>query len=176
MKKVFTFTFGLLLFLTACAYSSDVEPASPLNLAAFVENGVIVHLALEQDSGGQFFLAATFIAEDGYHLYSKNLPREGLNGLGRPTLLELVDGSEMKAVGALAESVKPEQAEGPAGLLIYPVGPVTLRLPVTLPEGTGWFDEQVSLTYMACTDNVCKPPLIGKLVSVRVPGAEEILP
>jgi hypothetical protein len=59
-------------------------------------------------------------------------------------------------------------------LLVYPEGPVTLRLPILLPEGEGWFDEQVSVTFMACSDGTCCPPVVGKLVTVRVPGAQEI--
>ena len=168
---------ALLIFLLAsCAAHPDLSTRSPLPLAKASENDVTVNLTLELDSAGQVWLAATFTPENGWHLYSKDLPRDGLNGMGRPTLLELVPRSQLEVAGALTESVESGQADGPEGLLIYPAGPVTLRLPVILPEGSGWFDEQISITYMSCTANLCRPPVIGKLVSVRVPGAAELHP
>jgi hypothetical protein len=143
-------------------------------LASFTENKVTVEIALEIDDSGQAWLSARFTPEAGYHLYSKDIPSGGVEGLGRPTLLELVPGSRLESAGVLSESVGAVQDEGPAGLLVYPAGPVTLRLPVILLEGTGWFDEQVSVTYMACAEGVCLPPVEGRLVQVRVPGAEEV--
>ena len=60
---------------------------------------------------------------------------------------------------------------GSDALLVYPAGPVTLSLPVILPEGKGWVQEQVSITYEACSDMTCLTPVIDKLVPVRVPEA-----
>jgi hypothetical protein len=59
-------------------------------------------------------------------------------------------------------------------LFIYPVGEVILTLLVELPQGDGWYDEQVSITYMACKDGRCYPPVEAKIIPVRVPGVEEI--
>jgi hypothetical protein len=160
----------LALALTACVRGGRL--AYPLSLASFTENEVTVEIRLEQENGGQFFLAATFTPEAGHHLYGKDLPAGGVDGLGRPTRLELVPGSGLVAAGELMESVSALPADEPPGLLVYPEGPVTLRLPVQLPEGGGWFDEQVSVTYMACTDGQCCPPVLGKLVALRVPGAD----
>ncbi len=173
MTRRLHFVFCFLLFLAACRSSVDPGPASSYPLASFTENKVTVEIVLELDDSGQAWLAATFMPEEGYHLYSKDIPRSGVDGLGRPTLLELVPASRLESIGALSESVGAQQDEGPEGLLVYPAGPVTLRLPVVLPEGSGWFDEQVSVTYMACSEGVCSPPVAGKLVPVRVPGAEE---
>ncbi|MBI4732499.1 MAG: hypothetical protein HY781_10350 [Chloroflexi bacterium] len=174
MNRLARFAFCLLFFLAACGSPADPGPASPYPLASFTENRVTVEIALEFDETGQAWLAAAFTPEEGYHLYSKDIPRGGVDGLGRPTLLELVPGSRLEPAGELTESVGAQQEEGPEGLLVYPEGPVTLRLPVNLPEGAGWFDEQVSVTFMACASGVCCPPVAGKLVQVRVPGTEEV--
>ncbi len=181
MTRLLRFTLFALLLLTACGSKPDpstgsgqrLKPGSPLNLASFTENSVTVALALELDSAGQAWLAATFMPVDpAGHLYDKDTPREGVDGMGRPTLLELVPGSQIQAAGALIESVTPVPDDEGKGPLEYPVGPVTLRLPIVLPDGDGWFDEQVSVTYMACSGVSCLPPVEGKLVTLRVPGRE----
>jgi hypothetical protein len=173
MKKL-QFTLIVLLLLTACGSKPDLKPGSPLPLASFTENSVTVTLALELDSAGQVWLAATFTPTDpAFHVYSMDIPRDGVDGLGRPTLLELAPGSRMQAAGPLTASAEATD-EDIDGLPTYPAGPVTLRLPVTLPPGAGWVDESVSITYMACGNGSCWPPVIGKIVPVRVPGAEAI--
>jgi hypothetical protein len=176
MKKQLRFVFCLVLLLAACGSKPDLQPGSPLPLASFTENSVTVTLALELDSAGQTWLAATFMPTDpACHLYSKDTPPDGVDGLGRPTLLELAPGSQMQAAGPLTESAAAQVSAEAAGLFEYPAGPVTLRLPVTLPPGAGWVDESVSITYMACGSGSCWPPVIGKVVPVRVPGADDIL-
>jgi hypothetical protein len=171
MTRRLGFTLFTLLFLVSCA--GRAWPASPLALAVFTENSVTVDLRLERDAKGQDFLSATFTPVDpALHLYSMDAPRAGVDGLGRPTLLELVPGSRIQAVGALSASVLPEPDEDGNGLLAYPAGAVTLHLPILLPEGTGWFDEQVSITYMACSGASCQPPVVGKLVTLHMPGRD----
>ena len=153
------------------------RPVSPYQLAAFSQNYVAVKVFLQQDSNGRSFLSATFTPESGYHLYSKDIPREGVYGEGRPTLLELIPGSQMHPVGELIASAEAEVSDmGTDALLVYPAGPVTLRLQVSLPPGAGWYDDKVRITYMACSQSTCRPPVIGKQIPVRVPGAEERFP
>ena len=164
----------LMLSLAACAPALAVS--LPLKLASSTENGVSVDIFLERDPTGGFILAAAFTPEAGFHLYSMDLPREGVNGQGRPTLLELTPGTRLQAAGELSESVAAEQATGPEGLRIYPDGPVTLRLAVVLPVESGWFDDRVSVSYMACSGNRCKAPVIAKLIPVRLPRMKEIKP
>jgi hypothetical protein len=64
------------------AYSERVA------LASFTENYVDVSIYLERNSAGNYFLSGTFRPPTGYHLYSKDIPLTGVNGLGRPTLIE----------------------------------------------------------------------------------------
>lgn len=184
MTRILRFTLFVVLLLTACGTNPDpsarsgqsLQPDSPLTLASFTQSTVEVTLTLEQDASGQVYLAATYTPEEGEHLYSKDISLTGVDGLGRPTLLELAPESKLVAQGALTESVASIPLEGSPELLVYPAGPVTLRLAVALPEGEGWFEEQVSVTYMACAEGSCFAPVIGKLVDVRVPGSEEVDP
>jgi len=63
---------------------------------------VDVTIVLEREENDQFFLSATFTPLDpSLHLYSKEIPRKGVEGLGRPALLELTQGSSIKASGEL---------------------------------------------------------------------------
>ena len=125
------------------------------------------------DQHGGAILLASFNPPEGYHLYSKDSPRIGLNGLGRPTLLELPTNSQMTASGELMESVNAQVPDfEPRELLVYPVGAVTLSLRVELPQGDEWLDDFVSVTYMACSDTLCHPPVMGKVVPIRIPGVD----
>jgi hypothetical protein len=94
-----------------------------------------------------------------------------VDGLGRPTLLELAEGSALKANGELIESVVSSQATlGLNELLLYPAGPVTLSLPVLLPDGNSWVNDEVIVTYMACDDQGCRAPVEKKAIAVKIPG------
>ena len=176
LKDFFVFPVGLALFLSACA-SSTSGFVSPHQLAAFSQNSVSVAIALQQEASGNTFLTATFTPISGDHLYSKDIPREGVDGEGRPTLLELTLQSALRATGELKASVEDEVfSTGPEALKVYPSGPVTLRLPVSLPAGRGWYDDQVSVTYMACSQTTCKAPVVGKIVRVLIPRKGQLQP
>ena len=177
-SRGFAIFFALLtltVFSVACAPKAILAPGGSLPLTSFSENSVDVSITLTRDALGTILLTATFTPPPDGHLYGKNIPRTGVDGLGRPTLLELTDRSKMEALGTLMESLPAliEEFES-LELPVYPDGPVTLSLPVELPSGKEWVDDEISVTFMACTDNGCKPPVIGKIVQVRVPGAEAI--
>ncbi len=164
----------LLLVLPACSRGGLMNPL-PLGTAS--QNHVLVEISLERDSDGTTWLTATFTPDDpGLHLYSKDLPRQGSNGLGRPTLLELPDSSWLAAMGEMTESVQADGISGIEQVPVYPAGPVTLRLPVRLPPGKGWFDQEVFVTYMACREGACMPPVENKPIAIRIPGEEEYHP
>jgi hypothetical protein len=160
-----------ILFATALGSCTSGQ-GSVLPLTSFTENDVEVTLSLKQDANGNSVLSATFLPPKGYHLYSKDIPISGVDGLGRPTLLELTAESLMQATGILGESVKPEKPDfEPKELLVYPAGAITLSLPVKLPPGEDWVEDDLSITYMACSASACKPPVVGKIISVRIPEA-----
>jgi hypothetical protein len=158
------------LLLTAC------QPAQspPLELARFTENSVEVTVTLARAEDGQVFLSATFKPVEGnLHLYSKEVPRSGVDGLGRPALIELAQDSAIKANGQLIESAPAQiPLSGPQNLRVYPAGAITLSLPVILPVGKNWLDEKVIVTYMACTDYSCRPPVEGKVIQIQIPENE----
>ena len=147
-----------------------------LTLASFDENSVNVIITLKRDAADAVSLTATFTPlEAGFHLYSKDLPRNGVGGLGRPTLLELSPDSKMQAIGPVAESVPANiSSADPSGTLIYPNGPVTLTMPVRLPAGRALTADEISLTYMACSAGGCKAPVIGKMIPIKIPGADAL--
>jgi hypothetical protein len=150
--------------------SSDQEL---LPLAEFTQSYVVVSLQLERGDAGQATLVATFTpTEPDAHLYSKDLPKDGVDGVGRPTLVELSDGSLLQPAGDLQESVPATEDTSDAslpGLLVYPAGAVTLRLPVQLLVSTQ-VDDQVLITYMSCTPRGCHAPVVGRAVDVTIPA------
>lgn len=169
--------FFLIIWVLTTGASCTPAPRQRMALASFTENYVQVSILLERGPAGDYILSATFMPPDGYHLYSKDIPLTGVNGLGRPTLLELTSASRMEAMGELVESAVAQGADfGPKELLVYPTGPVTLSLPVQLPSGDDWVDDELKITYMACSSVQCKPPAVGKLVSIRIPGANVLDP
>ena len=167
MKKNLAFSILLLLLSSACSQSRTY----PLELAAFTKNSVSVLVRLEKDNDARYFLSATFTPEQGLHLYSKDLPVTGVDGLGRPTLVEAGDKSQYSVKGDLIESVSAQIPEfEPKSLLVYPAGTVTLSLPIDLPPGKAWTVDTVKITYMACSDNGCKAPVIRQELAIRIPG------
>ena len=87
---------------------------------------------------------------------AKTLPPGGINGVGRPTRLDIVSG--LTAVGELTADATTSdlKTEGiPEVLPVYPDRPVTLRLPVRV-AGDG--NAQVRMSYMACSPVTCLPP------------------
>jgi len=167
---------GIIVLLAAFASCTSAE-SERISLASFTENYVDVSIHLERDPQGKYLLSATFTPPEGYHLYSKDIPVTGADGLGRPTLLELTPNSLMKPAGMLVESVKAQVPDfGPENLLVYPVGAVTLSLSVELPPGNGWTEDELQVTYMACSASLCKPPVVAKHVLVSIPGMEMLDP
>ena len=174
MKSTHNLQAALCTILMLTMFVSCNSAASEsIRLAAFTENYVEVLIYVEHTSEGNYILSATFTPPEGYHLYSKDIPLTGIDGVGRPTLLTLTSNSGIKATGALMESVKAQSLDfEPKELLVYPTGAVTLSLPVELPPGDVWIDDEVQVTYMACNASLCKPPVVGKVVSLRIPGAD----
>jgi hypothetical protein len=163
-----------LLIMTSCQPASVLEPGQTLQLATSAENKVEVTIALTRSEDGQFILSATFTPQLlDMHLYSREIPRNGVDGVGRPTLLELAEGSNIKVNGEVVESVTSSQSSSfdAEGLLLYPAGPVTLSLPVLLPDGNNWIDEKVIVTYMACDGQGCRAPVQQKPIAIKIPGS-----
>ncbi|MBA3684011.1 MAG: hypothetical protein H0W72_02060, partial [Planctomycetes bacterium] len=132
-------------------------------------NQVTVVIHLEDIADGTAVLAATFTpdaATPPLHLYSMDLP-EG--GAGIATRLALKPGGPAEATGPLAADRTPHDLEG---LSVYPDGPVTLRLPIRLPDGAAGTTVAVSavVSYMACTATDCRIPVRNKAIDVALPA------
>jgi hypothetical protein len=165
--------FLLTILLSAALISCSSRQNNPIHLASFSENEVDVSINLAHLPSGEIVLNATFTPPDGYHLYSKDIPTKGVESLGRPTLLELTSNSRLSATGFLIESIKAQTPDfEPRELLDYPSGPVTLSLPVELPPGEEWIEDEIRVTYMACSAGQCKQPVTGKIIAIRIPGAD----
>ena len=161
----------LSLLTVNCAPQPTLERGTSLTLTTFTENSVEVVVKLQRAATGEVTLTATYTPLlSGFHLYSKDLPRNGINGLGRPTLLELSPDSKLQFTGPVTESVPSTVSSAdPSGTLIYPDGPVTLTVPIQLPAGSHLVEDKISLTYMACSAGGCKAPVIGKIIPVNIP-------
>ncbi|HKW02951.1 MAG TPA: thioredoxin family protein [Vicinamibacterales bacterium] len=145
-----------------------------LELGSSTERGVQVSIALERDTAGLVWLAARFaptVADT--HLYATALPDEGLDGIGRPTRLAIVPSRGLTALGEPSADRPVEldriDALG-AALPIYPAGPVTLRVPVSLARGARTTPAVVDVSYMACSPKGCLAPVLHKRTAVSIPG------
>lgn len=160
---------GLILNFPAAAPYAALPTAQ---LTTFTENNVRVTLALASEANGQPVLVARFEPlEDGYYFYSKDLPATGVRGLGRPTLLELSPQSVLKPRGPLvaSQAAHADFLEGLADpLLVYPVGPVSLYLPIALPTALP-LTEEVLISYMTCSvRGQCMAPVAQKPVPITL--------
>jgi hypothetical protein len=182
-RRILMVSFCCLVTLAAAAwfifvqFFSSYVPARPFThyeaLSAFTENGVHVDIALEQDANGRFLLASRFTPIDAHvHLYSTDLPRAGLNGAGRPTLLELPAQSGVHLIGQLIADQPVILDRFPTlntAFPIYPDGPVTVRLPIAIETHDTQLDMTVHVTYMACSSTgFCLPPVENKPILLSI--------
>ena len=151
------------LGLGACGSAAPDRVAA----AEFERNFVEVELTLSVRPDGTAELLGTFTPEPGWHLYDTDMSMDGIDGLGRPTRLELVSGAE--PIGSVEASVEPYELAIPAletAVPVYPDGPVTLRSELTPTDGV----VEVDVTYMACAaDGGCRIPVVGHRVEIVLP-------
>lgn len=159
---------GLFVFLAACAWGGNTK-MDTVELVRFSENGASVVVYFD----GDIFATYTPL-EANYHFYAKDLPRDGVDGVGRPTLLEIYSDS-VSFIGETQESVAAfgEEEGFSAPLLRYPDGPVTLRIPIRFSSiQTDDVPVELSVTYMLCSsEGGCKPPVIDQRFIVRIPAS-----
>lgn len=159
----------LLVALNALAIDTGTANAPQTStLATFTQNQVAVELVYEKDAEGKGWVVGTFTpTREGFHLYSLDLPKDGISGLGRPTLIEQVTAEGVKPLGALVAN-QPTIGQYTHALRqtlpVYPDGPVTLRVQVNdkLPR-------ELAITYMACDQYMCLEPVTEKRVAVTMP-------
>ena len=168
-------SFLLCAILVGCGpsktYPKDAVFTERAQLAEFTTNFVTVRVALESDAQGKPLLRATFTPERAdFHLYSKELPENGMGGIGRPTSFKMSSVEGVRAAGPLFADVEPHNLVESSGerLPVYPDGPVTLRLPLKLSPNRA-DSVPITFSYMACrTKGVCKNPT-SKTITVVIP-------
>ncbi len=161
-----------MLALTCFAPLHAAQPSATTEAFA-----VTATVRLVDRDGPRAVLAARFVPEPNpghpWHLYSMDLPVDGIDGIGRPTRLDLPDASPLAATGELTADAEPQKLvqEGfDRPFPVYPAGPLTLRLPVRLPAGDGApVTVTVLVTYMACNDRTCNVPVEREPVRLQVP-------
>ncbi len=176
---------ALLAGALACGRAPPAAPSSPASAlpaltdcAAPVEkseNFVAVSLSVARDPAGARWLRARFTPQrPGDHLYSVDLPAEGIDGAGRPTRLALAPDSLVKQ-GAKAQADRPVHEVSYAGFAkpfpVYPDGPVELRLPLAAPPAAD-APATATVTYMACSSaGGCLPPVENLAIPITIPAA-----
>lgn len=161
--------------------SSGLKGAT--RLAQFSDQGVTVVIGVKDRTATQATLVATLTPEQpGFHLYSIDLPADGIQGVGRPISLT-VQGS-LSASGPLAAQTKATTlrlAGTDLTLPVYPDGPVTVDLPVAIGAQSGATGQSgqsmpgaqsgatALVGYAACSESACLPPVSGHAVQLTLP-------
>jgi hypothetical protein len=143
------------------------QPAGPGTNAQATANGVAVTVGLRPGSGDRAELRATFSPQrPGFHLYSLDLPAEGIDGLGIPTRIAVSGGLTALAAPTTDRSTRLLRPTGlSTELPVYPDGPVTFTLPV---RRTGAGSAEVVVSYGACSESTCLMPVTDEHIPLPV--------
>ena len=167
-----------ILTMTGCGDSPAPEPEVTVDLLAGLTYGaaaeqfdelarVRVVLSTAKLDENWVVVRGVFSPEDAeYHLYSKDMPKEGIKGIGRPTLLAVTEGVAQSG-STLADSEPHDMVQFDLTLPVYPEGPVTLYHLVR-PEA-GAASLTAALTYMSCSSELCNAPVENAAVGVPLP-------
>ncbi|MFD4144512.1 hypothetical protein [Streptomyces sp. NPDC058572] len=152
--------------LMSCT-SAEPEPQEQ----RFTQNGVDVTLRIAKWESSTGTLEATFAPTTAdFHLYSTDLPENGVEGVGRPTKITFKGALDSRSAPTASEAVHTIPVEGVTKPVpVYPDGPVTLTVPI---HATGDGDATVLVSYASCsTSDGCTIPVVDHPVSLHV--AEE---
>lgn len=131
---------------------------------SFREHGVDVTVDVVT-TGGDVRIEAEFDPGEGWHLYSTELAMTGVEGIGRPTRLEVTSGAVM---GPIRTSAAVSDLDVPAlGITVpvFPDGPVVLTSEGEVADTA----LEVSVTYMACSsDGGCRIPVVDRRVVIAL--------
>jgi hypothetical protein len=156
------------LFAGGCGSAAAVRSVSE----QFAESRVDVEVHLETSAGATVLVATFRPTSPDLHLYGLALPRDGIDGAGRPTRLDVVDPVWL-AVGPLTDEplAVPQAVAGfDAPFPTYPEGPVILRQAVAPNGPAADRSIDVQVTFMACsTAGLCYRPEIAHPMAVPAP-------
>jgi|GEM_PF-2410964 len=169
--SVLTLVLIMIFFSSYIAIRSDEH--RPLTVWTSTENHVEVKIDITKNPSGQLQLSGIFTpTRPGFYLYGKDLPKDGIQGLARPTLLEVIKSNSVKFIGALEadQAVKNIYVNAlDISFPVYPTVPVKLSIPFELADNSNSASIELSITYMACSDITCLPPVVDKYVYIQVP-------
>lgn len=142
-----------------------VDPSAPVGSAE--RNGVRVEVVFEGSDGGDGAVRVTFTPQQqGFHLYSDRLPAQGVDGVGRPTKVEVAGALGATGPASADQDVIQLQVPGVSRPMpVFPDGAVTLRLPVRRTGGTA----AAVVGYAACSALTCLPPVSGLRIPLTLP-------
>ncbi|MFD9685096.1 hypothetical protein ACFWXO_04970 [Kitasatospora sp. NPDC059088] len=157
-----------LLVLGAAGCAADPAPAAA-PIASYRGGGVTVSLRLAPGDDGHLVLAATFTPDEaGFHLYSVDLPADGIDGLGLPTRLAVRGG--LTPDGAVRAD-RPLRTVSPLDLgvqlPVYPDGAVTVALPA---RRTATGPSEAVVSFGACSEQRCLIPVTDQVVPLGAVG------
>lgn len=161
---------GLLSVILLAPGCASRRPPQTTLVGAFTENGVTVTVSLVDWSAAGGTIRTTFQpVRAGFHLYSVQLPADDIEGIGRPTSVQvqgaLTATGPIAADAAVIDLVLPELE---LTLPVYPDGPVTTTLAVRV---TGQGVATILIGYAACSQTEgCLFPVTGHAMSVTVSG------
>lgn len=147
------------LLAGGCARSAQPSPAAERS-GRLEAGGVTVEAVL---TDGQ--VRATFRPKrPGFHLYSLDLPPDGVQGLGIPTVVAVrgrLDAAGAPSADKPVNELRIEELN--VTLPVYPDGPVTVTLPI---RSTGDGPAEVVVTYGACSASTCLPPVRERVIAL----------
>ncbi|MGT2526616.1 hypothetical protein ACU4GG_04945 [Streptomyces nojiriensis] len=154
--------------LVACGGQPTKAGAAAAPTTRFTENGVTVTLTVSDWHAPHGTLTAVFTPEGkGFHLYSTDLPAAGIEGVGRPTAVDV--NGVLRADGKLTASADVRTISVPgveAPVPVYPDGPLTTTLPIRA-DGNG--EATVLLGYASCSSKEgCTIPVSDRPVRLSV--------
>jgi len=142
------------LLTTGCAGRSNGPRG------AFTEGGVSVWAELT-DREASTSLRVRLSPQPGFHVYALDLPPDGIDGLGRPTRVQVASGG---AVTGPARADRSTVLLRPSGLTVdlpvFPAGPVVINVPI---RRTGTTPPTIVVSYAACSPTRCLMPVTHTL-------------
>ncbi|MEY9855081.1 hypothetical protein ABH935_000680 [Catenulispora sp. GAS73] len=158
---------ALLVAGAATWFATRSDTPKQSTVARFTSQGVTVTITVKDHVASHATIVATFTPQKpGFHLYSADLPANGIQGVGRP--IKVVPQGKLHGTGPLTADAKVltlPLAGTDLTLPVYPDGPVTAELPVAL-DGDGAATLLVS--YAACSSNDCLPPVTDHPIDLEV--------
>jgi hypothetical protein len=155
----------LVIYVGLCvtaALLAGCGSAQSEGLGRFELSGVAVEVSYTPEGPSGQAITVRFDPGDGFHLYAASMPAGGIDGIGRPTAVDIT-GGDLIAAGPMAVDLPVEllDVEGVGQPLpVYPDGVVPVSLPVTSADGREPLVVQLAVTYMACSsDGGCRPPV-----------------